>query len=51
MPDQRSLIEQLMDLYDLAVENGLYDAADWLQDQAPRLAAEIRRNNAQGQQT
>jgi hypothetical protein len=31
MNDQRSLIEQLQDLRELANKNGLYDAANWVQ--------------------
>jgi len=31
MSDQRSLTEQLHDLHRLAVERGMYDAADWLE--------------------
>jgi len=30
MPDQRSTYDQLLDLLELATQNGLYDAADWL---------------------
>lgn len=33
MPDQRSTYEQLVSLYRLANQNGLYDAADWLKVQ------------------
>lgn len=29
-PDQRSLTDQMVVLYSLAVEHGLYDACDWL---------------------
>lgn len=35
MNDQRSLADQLDDLMDLAIDRGLYDAADWLARQAP----------------
>jgi hypothetical protein len=28
--DQRSLTDQLDDLYRLAIEKGMYDAADWM---------------------
>ena len=30
MPDQRALLDQINDLYRLAVDHGLYDAADWI---------------------
>lgn len=40
-PDQRSVTDQLRDLVLLANQNGLYDAADWLQarlDQSSRVS-------------
>jgi len=33
MPDQRSVTDQLKDLIKFANQNGLYDAADWIQSQ------------------
>jgi hypothetical protein len=30
MPDQRSLSDQVADLYRYAIQQGMYDAADWL---------------------
>ncbi len=33
MPDQRSKYDQLVSLHELANQNGLYDAADWLKSQ------------------
>ena len=30
MPDQRSLTEQIVDVYSWAREKGMYDACDWL---------------------
>ena len=33
VPDQRSTYDQLVSLHELANQNGLYDAADWLKSQ------------------
>jgi hypothetical protein len=40
MPDQRSVTDQLQTLLGLANQNGLYDAADWLQQRVPKVAEE-----------
>ena len=37
MPDQRSLYDQLKDLYVLANRNGLYDAADYVRTVVERM--------------
>lgn len=37
MNDQRSLLEQLIDLYSLATEAELYDAADYLAREIKRV--------------
>jgi hypothetical protein len=34
MNDQRSVADQLNDLHALAIERGMYDAADWLKRRA-----------------
>lgn len=43
MNDQRSLQDQLQSLLQLANQNGLYDAADWLSRQIPCLPKETKR--------
>ena len=41
MPDQRSLTDQLASLLGVAVERGMYDAADWLQARLTKDGARI----------
>jgi hypothetical protein len=37
MNDQRSLLDQLIDVYALATEQGLYDAADYIAREIKRV--------------
>lgn len=39
MQDQRSTYDQLVSLHQLANENGLYDAADWLKSYITKIEA------------
>lgn len=39
MPDQRAMYDQLLDMLELATQNGLYDAADWLKGHLTQIKA------------
>ena len=43
MPDQRATYDQLLDMLELATQNGLYDAADWLKRHLTQMQAGFKK--------
>ncbi len=42
MPAQHSTYDQLLDLLELATQNGLYDAVDWLRGELSKMKTNFR---------
>lgn len=40
--DQRSTYDQLLDILELATQNGLYDAADWLKNHLRQMNSNFK---------
>ncbi len=42
MPDQRATYDQLLDLLELGVQDGLYDAVDWLRAELSKMRTHFK---------